>query len=132
MGRPMGYKENTVAELCAKLAEGKSLRTVCANKSMPDKSTVFRWLAKYPEFQDQYARAKEEAADALSEEMLDIADDESEDVQRSRLKVDTRKWLASKLKPKRYGERQHIEHTGNLSHILDWVEQKADEQQHPG
>ena len=89
------------------------MRTVCANKAMPDRSTVFRWLAKYPEFRDQYARAKEESADALSEDILDIADDATEDVQRSRLRVDARKWLAAKMKPKKYGDRQTIDHGGS-------------------
>jgi len=97
---------------------------------MPDKATVFRWLRTFEMFRDQYTRAKAEAADALVEEMLDIADDGSNDwmerkseegdvtgwkengeaVQRSKLRVETRKWIASKLKPKKYSER--IEHTG--------------------
>lgn len=90
---------------------------------MPDKTTVFKWLRERPEFLAQYARAKEESADALADEMLDIADDGSNDwmelhhrenvgwvengeaMQRSRLRVDTRKWIASKLKPKKYGEK---------------------------
>jgi hypothetical protein len=77
-----------------------------------------------PDFRDQYARAKNESADVLVEQMIDIADDgtndfiETEDgvkfnhehVQRSRLRVDTRKWIASKLKPKKYGERLDMNH----------------------
>ena len=90
---------------------------------MPDKSTVFDWLAKYPGFADQYAKAKEESADAHADDILEIADDGSNDwmerndpknpgwlvngehMQRSRLRVDTRKWIASKLKPKKYGDK---------------------------
>jgi hypothetical protein len=92
---------------------------------MPDKATVFRWLRTFPEFRDQYARAKEESADALAEDMLEIADDGQNDwmerlgsegqpvgwqvngehIQRSRVRIDTRKWLASKLKPKKYGDK---------------------------
>lgn len=81
-------------------------------------------MRQQPEFLKQYARAKEESADALADEMLDIADDARNDwmarnhgeddpgwivngehIQRSRVRIDTRKWLASKLKPKRYGEK---------------------------
>jgi len=87
-------------------------------------------MRKFPEFLKQYARAKEESADALAEEMLEIADDgrndwmarnggtddegnarentyvlNGEHIQRSRVRIDTRKWLASKLKPKKYGDR---------------------------
>lgn len=105
------------------MADGLSLRTVCKADEMPDKTTVFKWLRERPEFLAQYARAKEESADALADEMLDIADDGSNDwmelhhrenvgwvengeaMQRSRLRVDTRKWIASKLKPKKYGEK---------------------------
>lgn len=101
------------------------MRSICRSEEMPDKSTVFRWLRLHVEFRDQYTRAKEESADALSEEMIDIADDATNDwmerlsdeekslgyvingehVQRSRLRIETRKWLASKLKPKRYGDK---------------------------
>lgn len=97
---------------------------------MPDAATVFRWLRTKPEFCEQYTRAKEESADALVDEMLDIADEATNDwmevhdkdnpgyrlngeaINRSRLRVDTRKWIAAKLKPKKYGERVQTELTG--------------------
>lgn len=97
---------------------------------MPAMSTVFLWLRTHSEFSEQYAKAKAEAADALVEEILDISDDGSNDwmasndpenagyrtngeaIQRSRLRVDTRKWIASKLKPKKYGDRVTQEVTG--------------------
>jgi hypothetical protein len=93
---------------------------------MPDKSTVMRWLAQNEAFRDQYARARESQADHLAEEILQIADDGSNDtyqtengeavnhdvIARSRLRVDTRKWLASKLAPKKYGDKVTQEHTG--------------------
>lgn len=92
---------------------------------MPDKSTVFKWLRTQPGFVDQYARAKEESADAHADDILEIADDGTNDwmerknsegenvgwqvngehIQRSRVRIDTRKWLASKLKPKKYGDK---------------------------
>lgn len=120
------YTPELADMICAQLADGVSLRTVCLAKDMPDKATVFRWLRKYPEFRALYAAAKEESADALVEDMLDIADDGKNDwmevhrgdavswqangeaIQRSRLRVDTRKWIAAKMKPKKYGEK--VEH----------------------
>lgn len=91
---------------------------------MPNKSTVFRWLAADEAFRDQYARAREAQADALFDDILDIADDGTNDymtktnadgseyealnaehIQRSRLRVDARKWMAGKLLPKKYGEK---------------------------
>lgn len=130
MGRPSDFTQELADRICAELAEGKSLRTVCRADDMPDKSTVFKWLRTIPEFADHYTKAKEEAADALFEETVDIADDGSNDwiasndpdnpgykfnnehYQRSRLRVDTRKWMMSKMKPKKYGDRVTQEHTG--------------------
>lgn len=124
MGRPSDYNVELGDLICSELADGKSMRAVCLPDNMPNKSTVFRWIRTNKEFRDQYARAKEESADALTDEMLDIADDSAldytasdddgkklnaENIQRSRLRIDTRKWLASKLKPKKYGEKQFVE-----------------------
>ena len=86
------------------------------------------WLdGSRPEFSDQYARAREAQADKLAEEALQIADDgrsdtyvdgdgnvktDTEVIQRSKLRVDTRKWLASKMAPKKYGDKVQAELTG--------------------
>ena len=132
MGRPSEFSQDIADRICAGLADGQSMRTVCAAEDMPDKSTVFRWLRTNKDFCDQYTRAKEESADALTDEMLEISDDATNDwmerhneeganvgwqvngehIQRSRLRIETRKWLASKLKPKKYGERVSTELTG--------------------
>jgi len=119
-GRPTNYTDNISDIICAKLSEGQSLRTVCKGDDMPCKATIFNWLRTNEAFLDQYTRAKQESADALTDEMLDIADDSeldytktddqglklnAENIQRSRLKIETRKWLASKLKPKKYGDK---------------------------
>jgi hypothetical protein len=104
-GRPSAYTQELADSICARLAEGMSLRTICKADDMPDASTVFRWLRTKPGFCEQYTRAKEESAEALSEDMLEIADDKEGDPQRDRLRIETRKWLASKLKPKKYGDK---------------------------
>ena len=132
-GRPTEYSESKAAEICGKLSMGISLRTVCKDENMPSTTTVYNWFNKHPEFLAQYARAKEESADALVEEMLDIADDGTNDymqtldgngeptgawslngehVQRSKLRIDTRKWVASKLKAKKYGDKIQQEVSG--------------------
>lgn len=123
-GRPSEYTQEIADRICAQLAEGISLRTVCLGDEMPDKATVFRWLRTNKDFCDQYARAKEESTDALAEEIIDISDDGTNDwmtittaggfekevvnhevVNRSKLRVDTRKWIMSKMKPKKYGDK---------------------------
>ena len=128
IGRPSLYTEALAAKLCLRLAEGETLRSVCHDEKMPGKTTVLRWLGdeKNTDFRGQYAHAREMQADALFDEALEIADDVSgdwstdkdgkkvldhENIQRSRLRVDTRKWAAGKMAPKRYGDK--IQHTGD-------------------
>jgi hypothetical protein len=112
MGRPSDYTQELADSICARLAEGMSLRTICKADDMPDASTVFRWLRTKEDFCEQYTRAKEESTEALSEDMLEIADDKDGDPQRDRLRIETRKWLASKLKPKKYGDKVDLTHSG--------------------
>jgi hypothetical protein len=127
-GRPTLYTEELAALICQRVATSTmGLARLCSlHDDLPDKSTVNLWRYKYTEFSTQYAQAKLKQADLLAEEMLDIADDGTNDwmesfgeegetgyklngehVQRSRLRIDTRKFLASKLLPKQYG--QHAE-----------------------
>lgn len=122
-GRPTKYNEKLVIEFCRRIAQGKSMRTVCKAPDMPDMTTIFDWLRIYEEFAHQYARACEERSEAYIEEIFDIADDGSNDwmeeefrgqtrtvlnreaIERSKLRADVRKWYASKLKPKKYGDK---------------------------
>jgi hypothetical protein len=127
VARPSDYSPELGEAICARLIEepGTSIRRICAAEDMPSRSTVLRWLTEHKEFQGQYARAKELQADLLVEEAMDIADDTENDfkevpvgdegasvsvvdhehISRSRLRVDTRKWAAGKLAPKKYGDR---------------------------
>jgi hypothetical protein len=107
MARPTDYTPELAALICAEMAEGKSLRSICEREAMPDKSTVFRWLADRKEFRRQYAHAMAARADLFAEEIIEIADDASDDsatvIARARLRVDTRKWLMARMAPKKYG-----------------------------
>lgn len=118
--------------ICELLADGMSLREVCKQEGMPNRSTVFRAIAVDAEFRDQYARAREAGLEALADDIVAISDDDTRDwepvrdsegqivdikvdgehVTRSKLKVDTRKWLLSKLVPKKYGDKVMTEVTG--------------------
>ena len=77
MARPSPHSPDLTSVICARMAEGVSLRSICLADDMPDKATVFRWLAAHKEFRDQYARAREARADAMAEEILEISDDDS-------------------------------------------------------
>ncbi len=136
-GRPTDYTQELADSICHLLSEGKSLRTVCLSEEMPDASTVFRWIRTNDEFQKQYARAKEESADAMFEEITDLGDQAirlSQEVkgpganavvQAVRLKADNLKWQASKMKPKKYGDKVDVttdgeKITGNTFIVKDF------------
>lgn len=110
-GRPSLYSEELAAHICSEIAEGRSLRAICRDDGMPHMASVFRWLKSEEGFSEQYAHAREAQADSLADEIVDIADNE-EDAAKARVRVDARKWVASKLKPKRYGDKVTNEHTG--------------------
>ncbi|MGP2520470.1 DNA packaging protein [Pantoea ananatis] len=147
-GRPSDYTEELAETICLRLAEGESLRSVCRDDGMPCKKTVLRWISRMPEFRAQYVRAKEEGAEAIAEEMFDIADDGTNDwmekldkdgeavgyqlngehVQRSKLRIDTRKWYLSKIMPKKYGDRiQHDQTITMADRTDDEIERRIQE-----
>lgn len=111
MGRPSDYSEELAAEICGRLANGESLKSICSSDAKPDASTVYRWLVAHETFREMYARAREDQADTLADEILSIAD-KAEDANLARLQVDARKWVAAKLKPRKYGERVDHTHAG--------------------
>lgn len=111
MARPSDFTQEMADHICERLSEGESLRSICRDAGFPDKATVFRWLIANKEFRDQYARARETQADAIADEILNIAD-EAEDAAKARVQIDARKWLAGKLRPKVYGDKITQEQTG--------------------
>jgi len=111
MGRPTDFTSELADAICERLADGESLRSICSGDTLPHKATVFRWLAKNADFRDQYTRAREVQADSLVDDIIDIADadvTEPVEVQQARLRVDARKWLAGKLRPKVYGDKLEL------------------------
>lgn len=113
-GRPTVYSEDVASEIVQRISEGESLRGICEASDMPAKGTVLGWVNDDREgFADRYARACFIRAQVWAEETVEIADDSEGDVQRDRLRVDTRKWHISKLLPS-YADRQQIEHSGTI------------------
>lgn len=117
--------------ICKRMSAGESLRAICKDDGMPAPSTVRLWVLQDQEYAERYARARSDLYEHWADEILDIADDgkndfmerekeagrvetvpDHEHINRSRLRVDSRKWLLSKLVPKQYGDKQTLEHTG--------------------
>ena len=76
MARPTDYNDQIADVICERIADGESLRAICACEGMPSKATVFRWLGKHKEFHDQYARARDEQAESFADELVSISDEQ--------------------------------------------------------
>ncbi len=114
-GRPSLYSEELAGLLCERLAGGESLRAIGNDPAMPSAETVRRWLRDDEQFRGQYARAREAQADHYVEEIITIADAADEFTHPvARLRMDARKWVASKLRPKVYGDKLDVETTGTM------------------
>jgi hypothetical protein len=146
LGRPSDYSQATADYICACISNGMSIRQIIQYSKTPEgikelkelgishipaQGTIYVWLFRFPAFQEQYARAREEQADTLADEILAIADETPEMnpiidkrtgeliemqmhsayIQWQKNRIDARKWTAMKLRPKKYGEmvRQNIE-----------------------
>lgn len=136
-GRPSDFTSEIADAICERLADGESLKSICSADGMPHRATVFRWLGAHAEFRDSYARAREAQADALFDEILDIANTpitgektkvdkdgnviemtKADMIEHRRLQIDARKWIAAKLRPKVYGDKLDVDVTGALDFVV--------------
>lgn len=112
VGRPTIYCEELVSELCRRVGSGETLRAVCATEKMPSRDTVMRWMREKPGFSDQYRRAREDQVESWADQIVEIADNpadvDNRQTKRDALRVGTRQWLMSKLKPREYGDTKHL------------------------
>ena len=121
------YTTHMADIICIRLSEGESLKGIVRSEGMPDRATVYRWLLEQPAFCDKYARAREEQADTLADEIIAIADESPEInevrdkngdvidikidsgyVAYQKQRIEARKWTAMKLKPKKYGDKLEL------------------------
>ena len=130
MGRPSIYSQDLADEICVRLSSGESLRQICRDDDMPAQSQVYVWLNRHPDFAEQYTRAREEQAETHADEIVSIADEtpallevrdkdgnvidiklDSAYIAWQKQRIDSRKWNASKQRPKKYGDR--VTHGGD-------------------
>lgn len=111
VGRPTIYTEELATQICSRIATGESVRSIAKDDKMPNASTIHAWVLDNDSFSKQYVRAKEIGAELEAEMIEEIAWDESLDVQRAKLITDVKKWNLSKKLPKRFGDKQFVDHT---------------------
>lgn len=107
-GRPTKYSRALAIRICARLASGESLSKTSKLESMPSMTTAFRWLATIDEFRDMYEMACAQRVEVHIEGIIDIADNPLLQAQDKRVMIDARKWIASKLKNRKYGDKLEV------------------------
>lgn len=137
-GRPSKFTKELASRICERLAAGETLRAICRDDGMPAPQTVLRWRSNKA-FSEQYATARESGYMLMADELIEIADDgtndyvererengtkhvvfDAEHVQRSKLRADTRKWLLSKALPKVYGDKLEVGGPNGGPVIVSW------------
>ena len=145
-GTPSVYTAELAEEICARLAAGESLKAICRDPDMPPFSTVQGWARDdHHGFAAMYDRARELQAQTFADELIDIADDGSNDwvrrenergrisvvvdkehIARSRLRFEARQWVISKVLPKTYGDKLQLKHSGAVASPLPLITRDMD------
>ena len=111
-----GYTQELHDTILERLAEGRSLLSICRDEDIPSHATILRWRRKYKDFDDAIPRAREDGSHTLAEQCLEIADDETGgDVQHRRLRIDTRLRLIGKWNARAYGDKLDVNTTGTFN-----------------
>lgn len=112
MARPTTYNQKFARAVLERLESGESLNSICRDPKMPGRKTVYRWIDKHEEFRHNYVRARELGAEAEFDDLDELAATATpETVQVVKLQVDVLKWKLARKFPKKYGERQQIDHS---------------------
>jgi hypothetical protein len=126
--RPVAFTEELFIKLLDRLAQGETLVAICADQTMPTRQSLFQKLYKDENARELYYAAREMQMEAMAEEILELSDNAENDwstddrgrrvanndvLQRARLKVDTRKFIMAKMAPRRFGEKNFTEVSGD-------------------
>ncbi len=134
-GRPSKYTPALADQICAEIADGKSLHSICKRKSMPSRDAVFSWLRLHQDFSDNYVRARQTLAAKEFEEMRDLEARilaKEVDAHAGRVVLDSMKWRLARMDPKVYGDRAQLDIGGALEVATrnladgapDWIKER--------
>lgn len=128
-GRPVKPVDKAVADqIITWISQGKTLREFCRQPGSPSFVTVYEWLAKDDDFALRFAHARDTGHEVIAQECAAISDEpcaDQVDVGRNRLRIETRLKLLAKWNPKKWGERQAVDHGGSVSmNVITGVPQR--------
>jgi hypothetical protein len=131
-GRPSTYNPQTAQIICDRIAGGETMVNISKTPGIPTPQTVHQWRRKYPEFAKDYATARADQMETWADEIVSISDDSALDtmdgpkggqvsnnanVQRDRLRVDTRKFLMAKINPL-FADKVAHDHSGTIEQTV--------------
>lgn len=122
LGRPSTFTEAEGERICQWIQSGKSLNSYCKEHGR-QASTIYHWMTESVSFAQNYGRAHEDRADTLVEDMLDIADsvekaDNIVQVMAGKLRIETRRWIAERMRPEKYGNKVQVDHAATVTFQL--------------
>ncbi len=134
-GRPSTYRDSIGALICSRIAGGETLSAICRTSGLPATQTVYQWKRANPAFAANLTQARIEQQELWADQIIEIADDSTldtvtktdpkgrtfeavdhENINRDRLRIDTRKFLMAKIAPRIYGDKLQHDHTGTIDH----------------
>lgn len=115
------YSLELADAILSEMADGKSLKAICQQPGMPSRMSVWRWLRDHEDFAARYDVAQRDRAQAFVDDLSAISDDPSLDPNDKRIRVDTRKWLASKILPKLYGDKVALTDSDGGPIAITWT-----------
>ncbi len=114
-GRPSKRTPEMEEAIINGLMDGYSLVQICASESMPNRRTILRWMEDDEAFATRCARAREIQADLMDDKIIQLIEDVNvENASAMRVKLSALQWRAAKLAPKKYGDKQEVELTGQV------------------
>lgn len=116
------FTQEIFDKICERMADGESLRAICKTKGMPAKRTVLRWVAADDTLAKQYAEAQLMRAEHYFDEIVEIADNGT-DPAKTRVQVDARKWVLSRMNPKKYGDKMDL--TANINGKIESITRRV-------
>lgn len=122
----IGYSKDVADRILEQVSDGKSLRSICEAQDMPSRVTVFAWLREKPDFAEEYDRARKESATALVDDLVAITDRTDLDPNDKRVRMDARRWIASKVLPKLYGDKIAVTDNEGGPLVIGWAVGSAD------